>query len=59
MTYAEDDRLEVLSDVIKKLQRDISDAEWEGLDIKAERLSFELEGLLALQDQGELYLPRF
>ena len=53
-----DDRLMVVSDEIKRLQRKVDDAEWEG-DPRLAQLAQELAHFKKLEDEGEVYEPKF
>lgn len=55
-------RTEYLTDinkVIRELENDISDHDWEGNTAYADDLRKVLDGYYKLRDQGELYVPEF
>ncbi len=53
-----DDRLAVVSDEIKRLQREYDDAEWEG-DPRSTELAKELNYYNKLHEQGVVFEPKF
>lgn len=58
MDYNDDPRLTNVSEQVKKLERAVSDAEWDG-DPRLEMLARELRHYKELQDKGQLYEPNF
>lgn len=59
MLTEKDQRLTPITDLIKQLENDISDAEWD-LDFdRADRLYEELGHYKKLLKNGELYVPNF
>lgn len=52
-----DPRLTPISDIIKSLEDEITEAQWEGDFQGAQHLEFKLKHLKQLQQQGELYVP--
>ena len=53
-----DNRLWVVSEQVKKLQRKVDDAEWEG-DPRLAQLAQELANFKKLEDEGVVYEPKF
>jgi|14_taG_2_1085336.scaffolds.fasta_scaffold00327_16 hypothetical protein len=53
-----DDRLAIVSDEIKRLQREYDDAEWEG-DPRSTELAKELNYYNKLHEQGVVFEPKF
>ena len=58
MDYNDDPRLTNVSEQVKKLERAVSDAEWDN-DPRLEMLARELRHCKELQDKGQLYEPNF
>lgn len=58
MEYSDDPRLTDVSEQVKKLEREVSDAEWDN-DPRLEFLVKELRHYKELQEKGELYEPKF
>jgi len=56
----QDMRLELLSDIIKDLQKKVDDIEWENhSDPRIEGLLKQINYYKNKQEQGELYEPKF
>jgi hypothetical protein len=53
-----DERLAIVSEEVKRLQRKVDDAEWEG-DPRLAQLAQELAHYKKLEDEGEVYEPKF
>ena len=53
-----DNRLWAVGEQVKKLQRKVDDAEWEG-DPRLAQLAQELAHFKKLEDEGEFYEPKF
>jgi len=53
-----DDRLAIVSKEVKRLQREVDDAEWEG-DPRVTQLAQELAYYKRLENEGEVYEPKF
>ena len=58
MGYGDDPRLTDVSAEVKKLEREVSDAEWDS-DPRLEHLAQQLKHFKQLQEQGVLYEPNF
>jgi len=60
MGYQEMKRLELISDIIKDLQKQVDDIEWENhTDPRIESLVQQLNYYKNKHEQGETYEPRF
>jgi hypothetical protein len=60
MGYQEMKRLELISDIIKDLQKQVDDIEWENhRDPRIESLVQQLNYYKNKHEQGETYEPRF
>jgi hypothetical protein len=53
-----DNKLWVVSEQVRKLQREVDDAEWEG-DPRLAQLAQELAHFKRLEDEGVIYEPKF
>ena len=58
MDYSDDPRLTDVSSTVKKLEREVSDAEWDD-DTRLVYLVQQLRHYKELQEKGELYEPNF
>lgn len=58
MGYGDDPRLTEVSAEVKKLEREVSDAEWDN-DPRLEYLVQQLRHYKELQEKGQLYEPNF
>ena len=58
MGYGDDPRLTEVSAEVKKLEREVSDAEWDN-DPRLEYLVKQLRHYKELQEKGQLYEPNF
>ena len=54
-----DQRIQPITELIRKLETDLSDAEWDLDFTKADRLYEELCYYRKLHKDGELYVPNF
>ena len=53
-----DDRLAIVSAQVKRLQREVDNAEWDG-DVRLAQLARELEHFKRLEKEGVIYEPKF
>ena len=58
MDYGDDPRLTNVSAEVKRLEREVSDAEWDS-DPRLEYLVQQLRHYKELQEKGQLYEPNF
>lgn len=58
MDYNDDPRLTNVSEQVKRLEKGVSDAEWDD-DSRLEFLVRELRHYKELQEEGKLYEPNF
>lgn len=54
-----DQRIKPIADIIRKLEQDLSDAEWDLDFTTADRIYEELSYYRDRQKEGELYVPNF